>query len=579
MLKAALIAATAFGVLSCSKEMRVTGNDEGAGNDGEGDDVRTVLFRAHGASTKVQFGEEDGGFWPTLWTDNDASVKLSLNYSGAQTAAVTPSDDYASATFSATIDFSASSAPYTYHVVSPASAAMALSPSREAWKVNIPCEQTPTEGSVDENAIIIASSAACSEGQGSDEVDIYFNHLTAYGLLSFANLDLDGATVQSIDLTATTSLAGNWYWACEAGQDGHELVDYGASSTITLHTSRTSDIWFACAPVDMSEEIMVVSVYTDAGVFEQMVSFPADRKFEAGRAAIFTIDMTDAEYTPYGSGSGTPSGDFTLVTDASTLAAGDEVLIVYKNGSKALGALSSNSSFRTDVDITISGDAISSEGDATILTLVAGTTAGTWAFQDGSNYLTSPSTASNNLLNSTSITANSCWDISITGGGLATVHAQAGSRAFLLYNPSSPRFTCYDSADKQGMQKVSIYRRSASGETGFVPDPILQETEYGCYLGSGLEWTYNPGTDQVTRSYDSYHKQTYTLINPSAVEELEIYGYAKELVKGDALLVTVSWRRGSTTVHTGSYAMKLVKDDGPRVWIGDGSGKGFIIKK
>ena len=111
MLKAALIAATAFGVLSCSKEMRApdleiadqVGNDEGAGNDGEGGDVRTVLFRAHGASTKVQFGEEDGGFWPTLWTDNDASVKLSLNYSGAQTAAVTPSDDYASATFSATL--------------------------------------------------------------------------------------------------------------------------------------------------------------------------------------------------------------------------------------------------------------------------------------------------------------------------------------------------------------------------------------------------------------------------------------------------------------------------------------------
>ena len=571
MLKAALVAAAAFGVFACGRdEMRAPDLIRLKG-------VQTVHFRAHNDFTKVQFGAEESGFWPTLWTDNDAAVKLSLNYGGALTADVTPSQDYTYANFSAQIDFTGSSAPYTYYVVSPASAAMALSPSREAWKVNIPGEQTPSAGSVDENAIIIAASASCEEGQSADDVDLYFQHLTAYGLLTLDNLDLGQMTVDRIELTCTTPIVGNWYWKCEAGQNGHELIDYGASSTLTLNTSRTSGIWFACAPVDVSEQILAITVYTDAGIFEHMVQFPTDRKFEAGRVAIFSIDMSGAEFTAAGSGSG--STDFTLVTSASALSAGDEVLIVYQTGFKALGAVSSNGNYRTETSVTISSNAIASEGEATVLTLEEGSSSGTWAFKDGSNYLTSPSTAANNLLNSSSITANSSWELTIGSNGQATVHAKAGQRSYLLYNISSPRFTCYDSADKSGMGKVSIFSRTPSSGVSLAPDPVLEHSNYGCYLGTGLEWEYNPGTDQVTRTYDSNNKQTYTLINPDNVEELEIQGYSKSLLKGDNLLVTVSWRRGVTTVLSDSYSMKIVKEDGPKVWLGDGSGKGFVIKK
>ncbi|MBQ9357798.1 MAG: hypothetical protein IJT98_10995, partial [Prevotella sp.] len=122
---------------------------------------------------------------PTLWTSNDAEVKLSLNYSGAQTAGVVPSNDFRSASFSASINFDASQSPYTFYAVSPSSAAAALSPSREAWKVNIPTVQTPTELSADEGAIIIAAaSEQFSSATTVSEVDLQFYHLTAYGRLS-----------------------------------------------------------------------------------------------------------------------------------------------------------------------------------------------------------------------------------------------------------------------------------------------------------------------------------------------------------------------------------------------------------
>ena len=538
--------------------------------------VHTVVFNALQGSTRAQFGELENGQWPTLWTDNDSELKLSLNYGGAQTAAVSPSEDYRSATFSAEIDFTGTASPYTYYAISPSSAAKALSPSREAWKISIPCVQTPTAGSVDEAAIIIAASSASFNGsQAVGNVNLQFEHLTAYGRISLENLPLTDETLQAVELTTSSApFVGDWYWKCDASSEGHELIDYGASSTLTINTTHSNDIWFGVAPVDMSNQIVVVRALTDKGVLEKMIEFPDGKKFEAGQCAVFSVDMSvDTDYTAYGSGSGGGTGAFTLVTDASTLAAGDEVLIVYSEASKALGPASS--SIRSAVDVNIANDAIASEGEATILTLSEGNNFGTWALNDGSGYLASVASG-NSISTVSSVNYNASWSISIIGG-VARIVAQAGGSTLLQYNISSPRFTCYKTTSN--MTDASIYRRSASGGGISANDPMLARTNYGCWLGTDLEREYNPGTDQVTRSYDENHKLTYTMINPSTVEEIEIGGYARGLVKGDPCLVTVHWRRGRATVCSGSYPMSVIKEDGPKVWLSDGTGKGVIIKK
>ena len=530
-----------------------------------------VHFRADQPDTRAQFGEPEDGTYPTLWTANDSEVKISLNYGSAVPADLTPAEDFHSATFDAEIDFTGIEGPYTFYSVSPSVAAYALSPSREAWKVSIPCEQTPTAGSVDEAGIIIAASSIPFTVAPAETsvVDLHFDHLTAYGRLSFSNLALNGATVQSVELTATTPIVGDWYWKCG---EGHGLIDYGASSTLTIHTSRTEGIWFACAPVDMSEQMMVVTVYTTAGYFEKMIEFPANHKFESGRAAVFTVDMAGIEPTESSSGSGV----FTLVTDASTLAAGDEVLIVYKEGSKALGGNGSSQNYRDPEDITISNDGttIISSGNAKVLTLCAGTTNNTWAFKDGNNYLASPTSNNNYLLNVSSINANASWAVSIDNSGLATIRAQAGNRTDLMYNTGSPRFSCYGT--NNSMKKTSIYRRANAVATA---DPMLERSDYGCYLSSRVERTLTPGTDQVTRAYNAQNVLTYTIIEPGSVEELEISGYRKGLVKGDDVTVGVHWRKKLTTVLDQSYSMHVIKEEGPKVWLSDGTGNGFIIKK
>ena len=569
MRQAALVSAALL-AFSCSREVAF----EPESPLQEESSVRTVHFKAGLVETKAQFGEPEDGAYPTLWTANDQAVKLSLNYRGAVAAGVNPTSDYRSATFDADIDFSGVTGPYTFYSVSPASAAQALSPSREAWKVTIPCVQTPTAGSVDEAGIILAAtSASYPDAQSAEDVDLYFNHLTAYGRMSLTGLDLqEGETVSAVELTTTTPIVGDWYWKTA----GSSITDYGASSTLTINTASISNIWFACAPVDVSGEIMTISVFTNLGVFEHMIQFPENRRFEAGRTAVFSVDMTDAEFVA-AAGSGTPTGDFTLVEDASSLSAGDEIIITNVDATYALGPASTGSTpFRQAVNVSATGKVLDNIGTATVLTLRAGSVSGTWAMDTGDGYLTTTS-SKNSLGVSSSISDESSWSFSIVSGQ-AEINAQEGTYSHLRYNynQGTPRFSAYGASSN--LPSPAVYSRSASALPISV-DPMLSRSEYGCYLGLGLERSLVPGTDQVTRAYNSYQVLTYTIINPETTEELEISGYAKGLVKGDNCLITVNWRIASSSVLSESYTMKVVKEEGPKVWLSDGTGKGFIIKK
>ena len=63
------------------------------------------------------------------------------------------------------------------------------------------------------------------------------------------------------------------------------------------------------------------------------------------------------------------------------------------------------------------------------------------------------------------------------------------------------------------------------------------------------------------------------------MEELEITGYKKGYVKGDGNIpISVHWRCGMVTVLSQDYTMKIIKEDGPKVWLSDGT-HGVIIKK
>lgn len=148
---------------------------------------------------------------------------------------------------------------------------------------------------------------------------------------------------------------------------------------------------------------------------------------------------------------------WTLVTDASTLKAGDLIIIVAKNSDYAMST-TQNSNNRGHAAVTKSGNTISEPSNSVQkLTVQTGSSSGTFAFYTGSGYIYAASSSKNYLRTETKLSANSSWNIQIASTGVATIKsAGSNTRNWLRYNSSNnpPIFSCYSS----GQADVCIYR-------------------------------------------------------------------------------------------------------------------------
>ena len=521
--------------------------------------LKTVRFQAGAADTRTAFAAPENGVYRTLWTENDRDILLSMNYGKAVNSAVTPAEDGETAWFEASFEASAATSPYTFYAVSPASAARAISPSRSAWSVYVAADQKPLENSVDEAAQLLVAKSAASTAF-PEKVQLHFAHLTAYGRLSLKNLELEDAAVDKVELTFSTPVVGEWYWA----EDG-TLTSNGASHTITLDTDASGDLWFACAPVDVSGETMSLSVYTTHGILSKEITFPEGRKFTSGKVARFSVDMAGITFA-----GGTDQ--YVRVTDVSEIHVGDEVLIVNTEGTYALGGqVSTGTAHRSRVAVTTENGVVTDPGKATPLTVEAGASAGTWSFYTGTGYLSSAS-SKNVLRESKDKSGNSSWTVTVSGG-VATIVAQAGESRYIRENTQSPRFSCY----KQGSQNDVVLYRKSSVSGAVAEDPLVASSEYGSYY-AGAAWTYERGVDQLFRSYPD-GKLEFALLKASTKEQLVVSGYDPSLTKGDAVTVSLLYRKGRKVLLERTCDLKVVREDGPKVWLGDGSGQGFILKK
>ena len=523
--------------------------------------AKTVRFHAETADTRTAFAEAVNGVYETRWTGNDSEILLSLNYGKAETSAVKISADGRTASFEAAFDASTASAPYTFYAVSPASAARAISPSRKAWSVSIAADQTPSALSVDEAAqLLVAKSAAGAKLP--DEVALHFSHLTAYGRISLRNLELGDAKVMKVELTFSTPVVGEWYW----GEDG-TLTANGDSHTITLHTDASDDLWFACAPVDVSGQTLKLVFYTDHGNLTKEIIFPEGRSFASGKVARFSVDMAGIEFQK--------GSVFVPLTDVSLLKEGGKYLILSADLTYALGpqVTASSTAYRDRVPVSVEDGILVDPGDAEILELRRGVSAGTWSFHSSTGYIAAGKTG-NALRTIAGRSDYSSWVVSISGKE-AKMQAQKGESTYLRYNSSSPRFACYSSASSQ---KGIILFRMVEAELGPVEDdPLTAKSEYGCYM-KGSERKYVKGVDQLLRSYPD-GKLEFVILNAPEKEQFVISGFDPNLRKGDLATVSVRHRKGFNLLSDETYALKVVKEDGPTVWLGDGSGQGFILKK
>lgn len=506
-------------------------------------ETKTVQFFANSIETKTEFGTPTDGVYPTLWSAED-KVKILVNLDQLKdtekTVAVECSDDFKSARFKAELA-DPQTESYTFYSISP-STKLIGKPAGKLY-VEIKDAQTPLATSVDKEAQLLFAKSKTTEKMPTS-VDLNYQHLTAYGKFSLANLADESVLSIKIEAPEDVYLAGKWDYVIA---DDNLVVRTGNGlNTITLTTSSTTDIWFACAPVDMTGQKMTLTVTTEKGNFVKVLNFPADkeRKFEAGKISKFTVDMAGIEVEePEQPGETTEA--WTLVTDASTLAVGDKIVIVASDSNYAMGADKGNN--RNAASITKSGNTVVINDDVQIITLEAGKVSTTFAFNTGAGYLYAASSTSNHLKTKTTLDNNGSWAITITPDGVATIKAQGTyTKNWIRKNSNSELFSCYGS----GQEDVSIYRLEGANEGGGeTPEPKVLES----IAVSGATTNYVVGNEfkkpTVTATYND---ATTADVTASAT----FSGY--NMAVAGTYTVTVSYTEGEKTA-TATYQITVVE--------------------
>ena len=184
------------------------------------------------------------------------------------------------------------------------------------------------------------------------------------------------------------------------------------------------------------------------------ISVPATDDYNAGSDNVtVTVKNRDA-VAPEGAAAGT---GYFIVTDASSLEDGDNILFVGSIANGTTKAMSTNqkTNNRGVTDVTVENQEIASiSGDVQVITLEK--SSGKWYFNVGTGYLYAASKTSNQLKTQADKDENALATITIASDSKASVVFGGGNRRVLRYNASNELFACY--ADASSVQDFYIYK-------------------------------------------------------------------------------------------------------------------------
>ena len=240
-----------------------------------------------------------------------------------------------------------------------------------------------------------------------------------------------------------------------------------------------------------------------------------------------------------------------LVTDASQLKAGDQIVIAAKDSEMALGT-NQKSNNREAVAVMKTGTMLSGGEDVQVLTLEAGTKEGTFAFHAGtlgylyaagqSNAQTGKSNQ-NYLRTDKTLTGNAFWKISITSGAASIVaQGENGCNTLRYYDGASKLFSCYVS----GQQDIAIYK--VAGQES-VAAPTAKSGETALTAGGTTELpvgstiTFASTTEGAALAYSTDGGKTYT-----AGSSVEVTVSATYTVKASAANMTASTATSASVI-------------------------------
>lgn len=486
--------------------------------------------------TKTAFGPQEGSTYPTLWTENDSNVEISLNFATPKDATVTPSVDNTTATLKA--DFADDeTGSYTFYALSP-KVAYQNSLTTNRWGFDIATSQTPISGSVDEKAQILAAKSATLGSFPTEPINMTFSHVTAYACMTLTNLvDLGGETINSIAVTAGSNIAGRWYYYTDTNTVG----EWSSSATISINASSVDNIMFALAPVDLNGKSFKVVVNTTGGTITKEITWPSGKAFIAGHVAKFNFNMSGATLV-------TPKV-YELVKDVENLTNNSKVIIVGAETDTAIST-TQNTNNRGQAAVDKDGDTITDPADnVEVFSVSEGTVSDSYSFlaTTAAGYIYAAASDANNMKTEAEKSANSSFAVTINSStGEATVVAQGtNTRNHLRHNDASSLFSCYASSSSV-TEKVAFYKLTGSGDAVrpkvSIAGDIEAEVDDDDIV---ITWT-NPGDVNVAHYLVTCTGQSDQEVDPADG------GYIFEGLSNGMYTITVTAIASNSTTHRNS---------------------------
>lgn len=462
--------------------------------------VFTLRIEAQPLSTKTEFGAREGNSYPVLWNANKNAC-FSLDGAALVSAAPYPSEDYKTASFEIGFVTEPKAEGGIIYGFSPAGNSVtelggfsAITVAEGFATLVVPANQTPLAGSVDPASQAIFGSTAYPSAGVPDNLSMNFSHALAYGKMSLLNY-AGGEDIASLSITFPMAVAGNAckYYFQNNGGNLAGMVYNASSNTITLDPHNVADktFWFSVVPTGTinSGEIVVTVKKANGDAYVKHMSLSPTKSiaFNRGKISSFTINMTGAAAV----------SKWNIVKDASTLAAGDQLVIASNAKGKTAGALSST--YLNEVASTFSDDksTISSLGEGTLIFTLGGS-AGAWTLSSGSQKLGATAVKTLAFDNGTTT-----WSISISSNGDATIQNGDSSYGRFLHNATSPRFTTYTSGTSSSMLLPQLYK------SGYSENPASVTVSTGAASNIGqstatLSASYSNASSVPTSMYFEY---------------------------------------------------------------------------
>lgn len=473
---AGLVVLSSLFIASCQKEADIISSSE------EVSPVEMVTFNftaeKAGEVTKTQavVGAESVSY---EWTDEDRSnIKLYLVDGSALTEVASPTITKVSATrltISATVPKADS---YTFRAVL----------AREFYSKGKPMVskyQSPKTDNFDPKGDILFSDDldVDTDGTSTGTMLLTFNRKVAVSEMTLKNLGV-GEKISKVEITSEAKGLVGYY-------DGSSIVDLSDEIVLTyaneiIPADGQFKVYFTSAPI--TNKTITVKVTTDSKTYTKAFARPIS--FALGHYRQFGVSLPEGVV---------PADSWDIVSDASSLKAGDVIVITNSDATKAIST-TQNTNNRTAVAVT-------ANAGKTQLTSVPATVQRITLEKDGTNYLFSvgdnaylyaASSSNNYLKTNTKSTAgaNGKWSITINASNVASITAQGTNTHNQLKN-NGDLFACYSS----GQTPVAIYKSNTAETTVWNLKSLAVTTNPTKDTYSTGE-SFNPDGMVITATYE-----------------------------------------------------------------------------